>query len=55
MRQVRRTPTAKGEAMDPWYDLNSWSKFYREEALQQARMQQLGGWREGASAMQVRK
>jgi hypothetical protein len=19
--------------MDPWYDLNSWSKFYREEAL----------------------
>jgi hypothetical protein len=28
--------------MDRWYDLNSWSRMYREEALKEARMRHLG-------------
>ena len=27
--------------MDPWYDLHSWSKHYREEALGEARKRDL--------------
>lgn len=27
--------------MDSWYDLNSWSRMYREEALREARMRHL--------------